>query len=256
MHPWEIFVEGLKNWRVNWPKLAGIYLLIYIPLTLWDLLWSSKGAQPILAQLASGLMRWALDAFVMASLILSVKEQLNAIASKAMATMKAATKYLWRYMLTTLLYGIIAMGIILLAVMIMSFMFAAFIKMPNITIAAVLMPTIAIIACVVIMVYCVIRFSLFGVICIMEEVGPVRSLKASHSLIKNKVSPVVGVFFFILLLSALLFIPGYLLIQVIGPNGAGNILLVIYQVLVGAVAVPIWASVAVILYKKLKEAVN
>lgn len=256
MHPWAIFVQGLKNWRVNWLKLAGIYLLIYIPLTLLDLFWMSKGVKPVLVQLAGSIIHWVLDAFVMASLILSAKEQLNTIASKATDTMKAVVKYLWRYMLTTLLYGIIIMGIIFLVVMIMSFIFASFVKMPDINMVTLSAATMAIIACVVAMVYCVIRFSLAGIICIMEETGPVRSLKTSHSLIKKSILPVVGVFFFILLLSALLLLPGFLLVPAIVSKSLGEILLVIYQILVGAVTVPILVYAMVVLYKKLKEAIN
>ena len=257
MHPWAIFVEGLKNWRVNWRKLTGIYLLIYIPLTLLDLLWVSKGDKSDLVQLASSLIHWALDSFVMASLILSVQEQLNTIIRKATDTMKAAIKYLWRYMLTVLLYGIIVVGIIMLVVVIMSFMFAAFISMPSINIAILLVAVIAIIACVVAVVYCVIRFSLAGVICVMEEVGPIRSFKTSHSLIKKSIKPVVEVFLLILLTSALLFFPGFRFSLSAGSKTAlGTILLVFYQVLVGAVTVPILASVTVVLYKKLKGTVN
>jgi hypothetical protein len=214
-----------------------------------------KGPKPVLIQLASSVIRWALDAFVMASLILAVKEQLNTIVSKAIDTMKAAVKYLWRYMLTTLLFSVITMGIILLVVILMSIVFASFAKMPDITIIM-LLATIAIIACVTATVYCTIRLSLAGVVCIMEETGPVKSLKTSHSLIKKSVSPVVGVFCFILLLFALLFVPGFLFGSVIVPKSAGEISLVVYQVLAGVLAVPVWVSVMVVLYKKLKEAVN
>ncbi|MFA5286685.1 MAG: hypothetical protein WC394_00200 [Candidatus Omnitrophota bacterium] len=256
MHPWAIFVEGLKNWRVNWRKLAGIYLLVYIPFTLIDLFWISKGAKLALVQLASSLVRWALDAFVMASLILSVREQLNAIAHKAMDTMKTAIKYLWRYMLTVLLFSLITLGIILLAAIIMSFISAAFVRMPSINLAVLLAGAIVIIACVGAAVYCAFRFSLAGIICIMEEAGPVRSLKISHDLVKKSISPVVGVFCFILLPFSLLFIPALLFNLVIGLQGAGEILLIIYQVLASAVAVPMWVSVMLVLYKKLKEAVS
>ena len=255
MHPWAIFVEGLKNWRINWLKLAGIYLLIYIPLTVLDVLLTSKDGSPSLVQMASGIIHWALDAFVMASLILSAKEHLNATVSKVMDTLKASLKYLVRYMFTTLLYSVIAVGIVLLAAMVMSFLFTSLVKTPGITVG-VLMAIIAMIACVAAVVYCVIRFSLSGIICIMEEVGPVESLKTSHSLIKKSVPSVLGVFFFMLLLTGLLFVPAILLNSVIVSNSAGSILSVIYQVLAGAVTFPVWVSVMVILYKRLKETVS
>jgi hypothetical protein len=90
----------------------------------------------------------------------------------------------------------------------------------------------------------------------MEEAGPVRTLKISHDLVKKSISPVVGVFCFILLPFSLLFIPALLFNLVIGLQGAGEILLIIYQVLASAVAVPMWVSVMLVLYKKLKEAVS
>jgi hypothetical protein len=256
MHPWTIFVSGLKNWRVNWLKLAGVYLLIYIPLTIFDSFWMLRGAKPGLVQFAGSLIHWLLDAFVMVSLILSVKEQLSSVISKAMDTMKSALKYLWRYILTTLLYSVITVGIVLLTVIIISFVSAIFTKIPHITVAAILIATVLIIACVAAAVYAVIRFSLAGVVCIMEETGPVAALKISHNLIKKSVSPVVGVFCCIILLHALLLLPAFFLSLLSLPNGSGGISLAIYQVLAGAVAVPIWVSVMVVLYKRLKEVVN
>ena len=59
MHPWQIFVEGFKSWRVNWIKLAGIYLLIYVPLTILDIanaLWILKGARPGLIQFGTDIV--------------------------------------------------------------------------------------------------------------------------------------------------------------------------------------------------------
>jgi hypothetical protein len=173
--------------------------------------------------------------------------------------MRSAIPYLWRYLLTILLYGLIFISITILVVMSMSFIFATFVKAPQINLAIILAAALAIVACVFALVYCAIRFSLAGVISIMEKAGPVTSLKTSHSLIKKNISPVVGVFMFILLISALLFFPGLLLNLLIAPNTGVNgvsVLLIIYQVLVGAITVPIWASVMVVLYKKLKEAIN
>ncbi len=259
MHPWAIFVEGLKGWRVNWLKLAGIYLLVYIPLTILDIaseLWVLKGTWPGLIQYTGSLfIHWVFDAFVMVSLILSAQGQLNSMVTTARDTMKEAIKFLWRYMLTTLLYSIIVGGFLLLAVTIVSVLVAFSTRAP-VAAPVLLLAAIVIIATVVAMVYCAIRLALAGVICIMEKIGPISSLKISHSLIKKKVSPVVGVFFFILLLSALLFMPGSLLDAFRDFSGLGKILLAAYQVFASSLMVPIWAFVVVILYKKLKEVVE
>jgi hypothetical protein len=90
----------------------------------------------------------------------------------------------------------------------------------------------------------------------MEEAGPLRALKTSHSLVKNHVTPVVGVFFFIFLISGLLFFPGFLINALFASRAGGNTLfLIFYQIVIGAMTVPIWISVMVVLYKRLKEAV-
>jgi len=257
MHPWLIFVEGLKNWRVNWRKLAVIYLFVYLPLTLIDLFLVSRSGKLDLAQIANSLLHWILDALVMASLILAVQEQLSSITNKALGTIRGALRHLWRYMLTALVYGVIVLSIIMLAVVIISFVFAAVIQMSTINMAILVAAALALIACVTGVVYCVIRFALAGVVCIIEEAWPLRALKTSRSLIKKHVTPVVGVFCFIFLISGLLFFPGFLINALFASQAGGNTLfLIFYQVVAGAVTVPIWVSVMVVLYKKLKEAVQ
>jgi len=257
MHPWLTFVEGFKGWRANWRKLAGIYLLFYIPLTFMDLLWVSKNVKVDWIQITSGIIHWVCDAVVMVSLIVAVQEQLNTIKHKVVETIKAAFKYLWRYMLTALLYGLMVLSIIILAAVIMSVLFAAFMKMAAINMAILTVAIIALIACIVALVYCVIRFSLAGLISVMEESGPIKSLKASRGLVQKNITPVVGVFFCVFLISALLFLPVMIFNSLIGAReGLATVVLVFYQVLIGTLTVPIWVSVAIVLYKKLKGVVS
>lgn len=255
MHSWAIFVEGLKHWRANWLKLAGIYLLIYIPLTIFNAFLLLKGAKPTLIQFLSSVINWVLGAFVMASLIVSVKERLNAAVSKVLDTMKTAVKYLWRYILATLLYGAINLGIVLIMVIIMIFLYTLFVKVQTITIALGI-TVIAIVACVAALVYCAIRFSLAGVVCIMENAGPLASIKASHALIKKRVPKVIGVYCLVMLFYIVCFIPVFWFGPMSASKDVAVILLTVYQVLISAILVPVGACAMVILYKRLQEAVN
>lgn len=254
MHPWQIFVEGLKNWRKIWGKLSGIYLLIYIPLTIWDILsafWIFKDARPGFMQIGGGVVRWVLEVLAVASLILAVKEQANMITSNVVGIIKTAVKYLWRYILTTLLYSLGIGGIALLIVIIMGMLVAN--EASGLTVTL-LMITIAMIACVAAMVYCAVRFSLAGVVCIMENAGPIASLKTSYTFIKKHVSPVIGVYSLVLLFIIICYTPLFIFGSVIVPKSTTLILLTSYQVLVNAIIVPVGICVMVMLYKRLQEA--
>jgi hypothetical protein len=191
----------------------------------------------------------------MASLIVSVKERLNAVMNKVLATMKAAVKYLWRYILATLAYGAINLGILLAMVIIMIFLSAFFVKAQSVTVT-VLIAAVAIIACVAALVYCAIRFSLAGVVSIMENLGPVASLKMSYALIKKRVPPVIGVYCLVMLVYIVCFIPVLWFGPMFTSKDAALILLTVYQVVISAVLVPLSACAMVILYKRLQEAAN
>lgn len=255
MHPWSIFLEGLKNWRLNWRKLAAIYLIIYVPLTIFDLFVATRSLKPSLSQVLGGVLHWALDAFVMASLILAVKDQLNAVVSKWSDTLKTATKHFWRYILTLLLYSSVNIVFVVLIAMLIGFLFNSFVQGTGITIAIIL-AIFSALACIFAVVYCIIRFSLSSTVCILDGTGPVASLKTSRGLIDKKVAGVVGVFCLIFLFSALLFIPVAIFNSIIGASAGNELLTTVYQVLASAVGAPVGVSVMVVLYKKLKEAVN
>ena len=140
-------------------------------------------------------------------------------------------------------------------IIIMSILSVIFTRAPGMTFAFVII-AVAIIASVVALVYYAIRFALSGVICILESLKPVASLRTSYALIKKHVTPVIGVYALIIIFISLCFIPVFIFGPMIASKGMAVILLASYQALVGAILVPVVIWITVILYKKLKEAVN
>jgi hypothetical protein len=102
-------------------------------------------------------------------------------------------------------------------------------------------------------VYFGIRLSLGIFACVLEDKGPVNSLKRSFTLVKQRVNPVVGVFFAIIVGIGILCLPIMLLNFVMKDPKQVNILTIILQFAAGLIATPVSSAVLVSLYQQLKD---
>jgi len=115
------------------------------------------------------------------------------------------------------------------------------------------------ITALVFLVFFLLRWSLAATVCVLENIKPIAALKRSFSLVTDYVHPVVGTY----CLTILMYVACLLPIIIVGAFlGIGNDIEqsnrigIIYSVFINIVLVPFWGTTTVVLYKKLKEALE
>jgi hypothetical protein len=108
-------------------------------------------------------------------------------------------------------------------------------------------------------IYFMLRWSLATTVCVLEDARPVAALKRSLSLVTEYVHPVVGaycLFMLIYIICLLSIIIAGVFLGVGNDANQSNRVGVIFSILINIVLVPFWTTITVVLYKKLKEALE
>lgn len=109
------------------------------------------------------------------------------------------------------------------------------------------------------LIYFMLRWSLAATVCVLENVRPIAALKRSFSLVTDYVHPVVGSYCLIILAYIACLLPIIIAGAFLGiGNDAdqANQVGIVYSIFINIVLVPFWATITVVLYKKLKEALE
>ena len=110
-----------------------------------------------------------------------------------------------------------------------------------------------------VLIYFMLRWSLAATVCVLEGVRPIAALKRSLALVMDCVHPVVGVYCLVVLTYVACMLPFIIvgLLSGIGNNiNQSNLAGTIYSIFINILVVPFWATITVVLYKKLKEALE
>jgi hypothetical protein len=175
------------------------------------------------------------------------------LSAEVAAAYKSALKCIWRYLLTVVLYGLAIAAAVFLGIMSLSFAMGLLIKSTAIS-PALVIAILGVILCVAAAVYLGIRFSLAGLIAVLEKASPFAAIMASHRLISRHATAVVAEYTLVIFLLFLLFIPVTVFTPALLRFPAGAAVIEIYQLLISSIVVPLWSLVFVKLYHKLKEA--
>ena len=260
----QIIGKGITLWRHEFLSFSAIYLVIGIPITLLSLpllrLPQTTSAFPMglfLYIVIFILGAWCNIAFITAAL-----QAANGDRVQVLQNLKRAWYYFLRYvgvvMLTYLLFIAIlllmVLGIILLGVT-AAFLYA---KLQGAALIISKMIGLSAIAALVVigiyyLVYFSIRLSLDIYVCVLEDKGPVRSLKRSFFLVKNNVNPVIGVFFALFLGLGILYLPSIPFYFAAKDSQQLNIVIAILQFAAGLIATPIYNTALVSLYQQLNN---
>jgi len=265
VHPVAIFKESWGFCQQHFQGLARISAVIYLPVLVISVQMQMqillKMAKPNLVFLLLGLMATFISTWGHLALTLFVNRAAGEGWS-AGQSLSGAGKYFWPYIGATILTFLFMAGFwITGGVLAVS---AASLLWKINKIIAILLTAAVAIACVSCTVYFMIRWLLYGVLCVTESAGPITALKRSHKLVKGYVNPVIGAYCLLILV----YIAGSIPLSVLGATlrvlgaigGKGNpimsLIRVIYNTALNIVLIPLWASVSVVLYRKLKEAVE
>jgi len=254
VHPVAIFKESWGLCLKNFKRLAGIYSIIYLPVLAIGLIQIPflKTAKPNPVFLLLGLICIPISSWGYLALMLFVNKATAGEVGGIGESVRGAGKYFWPYLGATLLnllfmIGLWATGGILTSI-------AAALLWKTNKILAILIVVVVGIACVAVTVYFMIRWLIYGALCVTESAGPITALKRSLYLVKGYVNPVIGAHCLIILV----YIAGWIPAMVLGAIG-GKISYpvgAIYNTVINIVVLPLCATISVVLYRKLKEAVE
>ena len=257
IYPMQIFAAGLKLWRKNFFTLGGIYLLIYLPviavnIALFIKYTDGTNALPLPVVLAAFAVDMLAGAWMAVTLTLAVSKMAKDIKTGVMENLKDAGGRFLLYLGTMALFFLLIWSIAMAGMLIAALLGGTVVSINKIWGAIVMLIAAIPPACA--LVYFIIRLSLGGVVCILEKKRPIASLKESHALVKNYVTPVVGEYFLMILVSIFVLVPLLFLVAIMKNTAQPDILPRIYQYIAGIFFVPFATCVYIVLYNKLKEA--
>ncbi|MFH1198557.1 MAG: hypothetical protein V1650_00095 [Candidatus Omnitrophota bacterium] len=266
IHPLGILRAGFGLWKTNFLILLGVYCLIEIPViliaTALPIIFAKSSAAyivkgiPVLA-LIMGLLAGIWSS---AALILTVCKPRENKPGGVISNIKEALRFFLPYLgmsiiSTAFILLLVGVGIALLSGVTQLF---SLLKTAQ-TVSAIIL-LILCIPVFLFIVYWVIALSLGGVSCVAEQKGPVRSVLRSYALIKNYIIPVAGVFLLVVAIFAPAWAPIFLVDKLgqdfMKENSAVVIFAQVYQVVLNMLFNMFWVSVGVVLFNKLKEAVD
>lgn len=271
IHPIAIFKEGLGLWAKNLLCRGGIYLVAQLPFIGLGIWVASLRPGSDIFDLPMLFLGWFFSAWGVVAVTMAVDKQGGADkGNKIWENIIGARKRFLPYLGTTILCDLLLLLITIIALI--SFIVISVFgnaynsvtkNFPYEIITNVLL-CFLLPALVFVLLYFAIRLSLGGIISVVDDTaGPLTALRRSHALIKKYVTSVVGVYallgvvsiLFYLAVLALLSLAGIEIKIQVGYKGAGFWGIILIN-LFFIILTPLWTSIKVELYKKLKEAVD
>jgi hypothetical protein len=259
IHPVSIFKQAWSICFKNLNKLSATYLIFNLPITALSLFFkvsSFPGQELNFALSLRFLFLGVISSWGHIALLLCASKAVGAENCAIGQSISQVKAVFLKYLATSLVVIVFLTGIMILGgisvAMVLGLLWQ-FNKM-----IAVLICFVLTIAVLVYLVYFILRWSLATTVCVLENARPITALKRSFALVAGYVHPVVGIFGLMTLIYFCCFTP-----FIIGAFlGAGNNLMhinrvvTIYSVLINIVLAPFLATIIVVLYKKLKEALE
>jgi len=261
IHPVAVFKE---TWSICWKnlaKLSTIYLIFNLPIIAVYLTPMASKLQSQKPSL-SLLFLFFLPVFLLSiwghiALLLGAKKAVDLEDYTVGQSISQVRGFFLKYLGTVLIITLFFMSVTILGVVSIAIIFALLLKVNKI-LAALICLTLAIVVLGV-LIYFMLRWSLAATVCVLENTRPVAALKRSLALVMDYVHPVVGTFCLIVLTYIACVAPFFIIGALSGvgnnisqPNLAGTI----YSIFINILLVPFLATISVVLYKKLKEALE
>lgn len=261
IHPVLVFKEAWGICRKNLGKLSVIYLIFNLPIAVIYLtpmaskLQDQKPSLPVFLGFFIPVLIISIWGHI--ALLLGVKKAVELEDYKIGQSISQAISFFLKYLGTVLLAALFFMGITMLGGTSAAIILGILSKVNKIL--AVSICLLIAIAVFMFLIYFMLRWSLATTVCVLENARPAAALKRSLSLVTKYIHPVVGTYCLILLIYILCLLPFIIVGTLFGignDTDQANRVGTIYSVLINIVLVPFWSTIAVVLYKKLKEVLD
>jgi hypothetical protein len=261
IYPIVIFKEA---WGICWKhlgKLSVIYLIFNLPIVVVYLTPMASKLQNQKPSLSTFLL-FFLPAFLVSiwghiALLLGAKKAVDLEDYTIGKSISQAKVFFLKYLGVILVITLFIMGIMILGGISVAMILAILSKVNKIL--AVLISLALVIAILMSLVYFILRWSLATVVCVLENDRPIVALKRSLSLVTDYVHPVVGSYCLIILIYIVCLLPIIIVGAFLGignDTAQANRVGIMYSIFINTALVPFSTMIIVVLYKKLKEALE
>lgn len=256
IYPVLIFKEAWGLYLKDFKKLSGIYLALFVLYLLFTLLslvvvGDQSKILNLILMILSSLVSVPL---IFATCKVAQGEGVNIVES----ILLGIKKYLVRYIALNLLIVLFFSSIVFVGFAVVVVLYAMLGRGSILSVFAVqIIPVIIVISSFV---YFGIRWALAGVVCIAEDLGPIKSLRRSAVLIKNYVTPVVGEYALIAATILLTSIPYVVWNDIFNRHNymteVSMVVGAVNNIIINSIVTPFIVVAMVVMYKKIKEAVE
>lgn len=261
IHPALVFKEA---WGICWKnlgKLSVIYLIFNLPIAVIYLTPLASELQNQRANLSAALWIFLpvliLSIWGHIALLLKVRKAAELEDYTIGQSISQVKPFFLKYLGAGLIIILFLTGVMMLGGISVAVIFPLLFKVNKIL--AVSICLVVATAAIGFFIYFMLRWSLATTVCVLEDVRPVAALKRSLSLVTEYVHPVVGIyclFMLIYIICLLSIIIAGVFLGVGNDANQSNRVGVIFSILINIVLMPFWTTITVVLYKKLKEALE
>lgn len=253
-----------QAWSIGWKnlsQLSAIYLIFNLPVTIiswlpmFRLTPDQKPSLPVILWLLCSLV---IGSWGQITLLLGAYKAIVAQDYTISQTIGQAKAFLLKYLALILSVALAIIGILVVAGISVTVVVAFLSQVNKMLVRPVSL--ILIMAVITGLIFIALRWSLGGLVCVLEGSGPISALKRSSALVKGHINPVAGTYG----LLGLAYFVGLIPMAAINISGAlsgkspevasySQLGMIIYVVLINIVLVPFITMATVVLYKKLNE---
>ncbi len=260
VHPIAIFKE---SWGICWKnlgKLSVIYLIFNLPLAV---IYLTPMASKLHNQKPSlSMLLWIIPVLIISiwghvALLLGSKKAMDLEVYTIGQSIVQVKNFILKYLGTILSVLLFFMGVVILGGVSIAIISALLLKVNKILAISICLALI--IAILVFSIYFMLRWSLASIVCVLENARPFAALKRSLALVTDYVHPVVGIFCLTMLTYIVCVLPFIIIGAFLGVGNdtdQANKVGTIYSFVINIILVPLWTIITVVLYKKLKEALE
>ncbi|MFA5350191.1 MAG: hypothetical protein WC357_02535 [Candidatus Omnitrophota bacterium] len=261
IHPTFVFKEAWGICRNNLNKLGVIYLIFNLPIAVIYLTPMANKLQNQKASLPEAicilLPVLLLSSWGHIALLLGAKKAADPEDYSVGQSISQAKPFFLNYLGTVLISTLFLTGIMMLGGISITVILALLFKINKML--AVSICLVVAIAAIMPFIYFMLRWSFATTVCVLENVRPVAALKRSLSLAMDYIHPIVGtycLFLLVYVICLILIIIAGVFLGAGSDAGHSNWLGAVFSIFINIVLMPFWTIITVILYKKLKEALE
>jgi hypothetical protein len=261
VHPVCIFKQAWSICWKNLSRLSAVYLIFNLPITIISLLpifRLTPDQKPNLLVLLWFLCSLVIGSWGYIVLLLGANKALAGQDYTIGQNINQAKTFLVKYLVMILTIVLFVMATVIVAGMLAVAGVAILSQVNKMLVMPVF--SILIITFIAGLLFVSLHWSLGGLVCVLEDRGPIAALKRSYALVKQYINPVAGTYGLLALVHLVCFSPmiiamgaGALPTQDAEARLSSQLGMAIYTVLISIVLVPFVTMLTVVLYKKLKE---